>query len=676
MDSDSLKQERRLHARTCWLFGQQNDKHKRAFAFVTSHSANENLHSTPAKSQLLAMDEKTGGGTDSGSDGSGDITSVDSIHETDETKEAHLDEEFEILGTIGAGAICNVYAVRSKSLNRQFALKILKDELTSNTAAVKQFKKEVDASVSLTHINIAAVYGHGKTEQGAPFVVQQLCNGNNLAEMIKQGPLAVERALDIFKQICDAMSHAHTKAVLHRDLKPSNVVITNSDGSDVVRLIDFGMSSVMQSARSAVTDVTRTGEVFGTPHYMSPEQCIGTRVNELSDIYSFGCLMYEVLCGSPPFNGINPVQVILRHLKEVPPPFHDCVDYSTKTKRVEQMVMRCLRKEPAERYQSFDEVKSELEAIAAGNTIATYSADTVPKTTDRFLASVVDGAAIYGACSLVATLMFLASALLSGVPPLPFNAAAVLPFVQVMFWATPEFQVLNGLSMLSIPTFFSPLAVFCVAIYPAVACAYHAIFESSKMQATPGKRLFGLVVLNQNGNRLSFQQATVRFWSRVLAPFFVVIELMFAMEQGKWQTQIRNSLKYLPTDRLTQMFVVKRSVRDQIALKGLSYPAPFGRSIETTHRHIKRSNRFLILAALVIAVDLWHQLTLLRAGDVLQAPNFLFVIMSSVFFATGLGYRAFLVKTERRLLGIRQANEIDCLSSWVESRGEGEDQKH
>src|SRR5262249_932094 len=153
----------------------------------------------------------------------------------------------------------------------------------------------------------------GTTSQGMPFVVQQLCEGKNLSETVReQGPFDPARALPIFEQISEAMSHAHSKLVIHRDLKPSNVVLTSDANGETVRLIDFGMSTVLQSARSSVTDVTRTGEVFGTPHYMSPEQCLGNKIDERSDVYSFGCLMYEVLNGRPPFGGINPVQVIVR----------------------------------------------------------------------------------------------------------------------------------------------------------------------------------------------------------------------------------------------------------------------------------------------------------------------------------------------------------------------------
>ena len=174
-------------------------------------------------------------------------------------------------------------------------------------------------------MNIAAVYGYGHTSNGAPFVVTHLCEGTNLAQAVREdGPFETERALKLFIQISDAMAHAHFKSVVHRDLKPSNVVLSRNDnGEETARVIDFGMATVLQSARSAVTDVTKTGEVFGSPHYMSPEQCRGDKVDERSDIYSFGCLMYEVINGKQPFGGLNLVQVIMRQLNESAPDFDE-----------------------------------------------------------------------------------------------------------------------------------------------------------------------------------------------------------------------------------------------------------------------------------------------------------------------------------------------------------------
>ena len=281
-----------------------------------------------------------------------------------------LPEPYEMLGLLGHGGMGAVYRVRNRKLEKEFALKVIKPEYSGDAASLKRFLLEIEATSGLSHPNVASVYEQGTTLAGEPFLVMDLAEGDSLAAIIERdGPLPPARALGVFAQIAAALEHAHKAGVVHRDIKPTNVILTrNADGEDVAKVVDFGIARIQPSARRETMDLTETGAVFGTPHYMSPEQCLGFLLDERSDIYSLGCLMYEVLTGKPPYSGSNPVQVVVAHINaDVPDLLKELSGRSDKmTGRLAQVVSRCLQKELDERYQHISEVASELELVAQG----------------------------------------------------------------------------------------------------------------------------------------------------------------------------------------------------------------------------------------------------------------------------------------------------------------------
>jgi serine/threonine protein kinase len=168
--------------------------------------------------------------------------------------------------------------------------------------------------------------------------------GKSLAVVLAEcGYIAPERAVNVFMQVCEAVEHAHRHGVVHRDLKPSNMIVTGS--SYYVKIVDFGIAKVL-GENSGETQLTQTGEVFGSPSYMSPEQCTGNQVDGRSDIYSIGCVMYETVVGMVPFPGDNPVQVIVKHLNEPPPSFQKARPGCQIPRGLENVVMNALAKQP------------------------------------------------------------------------------------------------------------------------------------------------------------------------------------------------------------------------------------------------------------------------------------------------------------------------------------------
>ena len=169
---------------------------------------------------------------------------------------------------------------------------------------------------------------------------------------------------------CEAMAYAHRKSVIHRDIKPDNIILTRrSDSGDFVKLVDFGIAKVLPSEQKQTQNLTQTGEIFGSPLYMSPEQCMGNKVDARSDIYAFGCVMYEALTGSPPFAGDNPIRTILKHINEQPKPISKLPQDYKVPADLESVIMHCLEKDPADRYQNADELLKDLEAIRDGKRI-------------------------------------------------------------------------------------------------------------------------------------------------------------------------------------------------------------------------------------------------------------------------------------------------------------------
>ncbi len=275
--------------------------------------------------------------------------------------------EYEVLERIGKGGMGCVYKVRDVNLDRFLAVKVLHDELKDDQQSVSRFEREAKAALKLMHENLVPVFAYGSSAAGAPYLVMDFVDGISLETKLKNETyLEVSSALGIFIQICGALTHAHQHGIIHRDIKPGNIIITKeSSGQEVAKLVDFGIAKVRSGSSRETQNLTQAGEVFGSPHYMSPEQCLGFDLDSRSDIYSLGCVMYECLSGKTPFDGHNSVQLIAKHLSADQPPLRIC-DISQGEKvnnRLQQIISKCLEKEPGDRYLSVELLAGDLKSL-------------------------------------------------------------------------------------------------------------------------------------------------------------------------------------------------------------------------------------------------------------------------------------------------------------------------
>lgn len=279
-----------------------------------------------------------------------------------------IDVQYDVIELIGKGGMGAVYKVFDKSLNKIVAVKLMQQDLAKDQVAQKRFEQEVEATCQLAHPNLIATYGHGKASDGTPYLVMEYVPGEALSDLlVREGPLESARALRLWHQICEALEHAHKNGVIHRDLKPTNVIISKaSDGTETARLLDFGIAKIITATSRETHNLTETGTVFGSPQYMSPEHCLGFKMDERSDIYSLGCMVYEMLTGRTPFSDSNAVQVIVKHINEEAQPFSTERKLDRTAKRLESVTLKCLEKDPERRYQSVAEVIKDLELISHG----------------------------------------------------------------------------------------------------------------------------------------------------------------------------------------------------------------------------------------------------------------------------------------------------------------------
>ncbi len=260
-----------------------------------------------------------------------------------------LGARYEVLGLVGSGGMGTVWKVFDKELNETFAIKVLNPDLVADETANKRFQKEAKLASELTHANIAAIFGPGTDNRGRPYIIMRYVDGESLADILKrEGKLSEERALDIFKQICEALSHSHMKGIVHRDIKPSNIIISKTEsGGDLVQIVDFGIARYIYEEVTKTQALTKAVDIFGSPMYMSPEQFLGEEITAQSDIYSLGCVLYEMLTGTPPFTDENPVKLVLKQISEP-------VNLSKVPQSCREIVSRCLHKDRSVRFSSVD----------------------------------------------------------------------------------------------------------------------------------------------------------------------------------------------------------------------------------------------------------------------------------------------------------------------------------
>ncbi len=263
---------------------------------------------------------------------------------------------------LGEGGMSVVYKARHADLNRIVAIKVLLPHLTTNTKNLQRFRQEAVTASALNHPNLIRVENFGVTPEGRTFIIMDFVEGVSLADVIAQdGKLDPVRAVFIFVQAANALQHAHERNVIHRDLKPSNIMLVNNgEEGESVKIVDFGIAKLLLDDEDQVQHLTQTGEVFGSPLYMSPEQCRGEKLDNRSDIYSMGVLMYEALTGKAPIRGANVFETMQKQLGERPDPIVDGKAPDSLLKRLNTVVMKALEKDPSTRYKTMSELEIDL----------------------------------------------------------------------------------------------------------------------------------------------------------------------------------------------------------------------------------------------------------------------------------------------------------------------------
>jgi serine/threonine-protein kinase len=277
-----------------------------------------------------------------------------------------LDGRYEIEKVLGEGGMGLVYKARHVTLGKPLAIKVLKAEVSKDAEIVQRFRQEAQSATAIGNHHIIDISDFGVLADGSTYFVMEFLDGISLTKAIEPNkPLEARRTIHIAKQLCRALGAAHDIGIVHRDLKPDNVYLISRGGDkDFVKVLDFGIAKV----GGAKSKLTQVGQVFGTPHYMSPEQCAGTAVDKRTDIYALGVIMYEMASSRVPFDADNLMGILTKHLYEEPIKPHELPPPVDVPPSLEAIIMKCLAKKADVRYQSMQEVLADLELCEQGLT--------------------------------------------------------------------------------------------------------------------------------------------------------------------------------------------------------------------------------------------------------------------------------------------------------------------
>ncbi len=278
-------------------------------------------------------------------------------------------EKYKILGELGRGGMGVVYRVEQLTLGRILAMKTLNTHEVSDVTW-RRFQLEAKAAALLDHPNLISVHDCGLINNEVPFFVMDYIEGTTLAKLIKdKGALSIEETLTIFIQVCFGLAYAHAVGVIHRDLKPSNIMLVppQADSSGLsVRVVDFGIAKLTAEEIQPTQALTRTGEIFGSPLYMSPEQCLGKPVDFRTDIYSLGCVIFECLTGLPPFMGSTALSTMMQHQSNEVPSLKEATLGKEFPPAIENIIRLMLEKNPDARYQDMKTIARDLSLLQQG----------------------------------------------------------------------------------------------------------------------------------------------------------------------------------------------------------------------------------------------------------------------------------------------------------------------
>lgn len=286
-------------------------------------------------------------------------------------------EQYELLERIGEGGMSTVYRAKHLALNKEsldqeipekeVAVKLLVQPRTKDPTILKRFKQEAVAISKLDHSNIVRLRDYGIDNEGEPYLVMDLVDGQSLAQLLEaKHKFSLQDSFSIISQTLSALAHAHSQEIVHRDIKPSNIMISfDSAGKPVVQVVDFGIAKLNIVDDTSV--LTRTGDMFGSPHYMSPEQCLGDPVDCRSDLYSLGCLFYELLEGHPPYQADNLLRVLHMHISEKPPKLSENSSAKLPANLLDGFVAKAMAREQSDRYASAEAMQSDIDILLHGN---------------------------------------------------------------------------------------------------------------------------------------------------------------------------------------------------------------------------------------------------------------------------------------------------------------------
>ncbi len=284
----------------------------------------------------------------------------------DPLEDVLLAGRYRVKSRIGKGAMSVVYKAVQEPIDRVVAIKVLKREWSLDPVNVKRFNREAKTVSTLKHRNILSIHDVGSTDMGQPFFVMEFLDGVSLEYLVdNRGAVPIARAVPIFCQVCEGMAEAHKQGLIHRDLKPGNIMlISEDDGRELVKMVDFGIVQLSRDSQLSTQKLTKKGEVWGSPVYMSPEQCLGSELDARSDIYSLGIVMYETLLGVSAYSGKAAIGTIVNwQLTKMPLPFKEAAPTLRIPQRLEEIVFKALQKKPDDRYASMDALRQDLESF-------------------------------------------------------------------------------------------------------------------------------------------------------------------------------------------------------------------------------------------------------------------------------------------------------------------------
>jgi serine/threonine-protein kinase len=277
-----------------------------------------------------------------------------------------IDGRYKVEDVIGEGGMGVVYRCTHKIIGKKVAMKVLRADLARDKELMERFLNEAKSASAIGNPHIIDISDFGDLPDGSTYFVMEYLNGVPLSTQVAGGkPLPIPRLLHVARQLAEGLSAAHHAEIVHRDLKPDNIfLVSRSHEKDFVKILDFGIAKVATSAEGRLT---RAGAVFGTPHYMSPEQAAGTPIDHRGDVYSFGVILYELASGKVPFDADNFMGILTQHMYKAPVPIRALVPQPEDVPAgLEAIVLKCLSKRPEHRYQTMDEIISDIEKLQQG----------------------------------------------------------------------------------------------------------------------------------------------------------------------------------------------------------------------------------------------------------------------------------------------------------------------